>query len=652
MALVGPSAGAHALRTSSDPAAGATLAASPAQVLITFTEQPDPRQSLIQVLDTSGNVRAGGHPVPVPGQVNEVRIPVPTPLPKGIYTVSWKTISAVDGHLATGAFAFGVQVTPSGATSTSSAGKAPPSSEVATVSRFIYLCGLIGLLGLTFTELVVLAGEPPVARLRRALAVAWLLAAAGAVGIAQAARAGAGVHLGELFSSSIGHALVVRLAPLALAGISLILLAAPASRTGAGGRRRLLLGIAGLAGLVAMLADVAKSHAAASHSWLWFRVGTQLVHIAAAGVWIGGLAGLLLALGPLGPGRRGPAARRFSFFAGVAIGAVGVTGTLRAVDEVGSWRGLFHTGFGQLIIVKSALFVLLAALGAVNRFRHVAKAGADPSGLRRTGRAELVVMAAVLVATAFLQNLSPARDAVQASPATATLPPVVVDTHDFADTYRLRLTVSPGTPGFNQFSLAVTDYFTGKPARAGSASLGFHAPNNPEVGDSSLDLKRRASGSYTGQGANLSLLGQWSVTILVQNGASTASVPVDLVTESPHQPVRVQPFAGSPTVYTVTASGGNQLQIYIDPINQGRAEFHATFLDAAGQELPMKPTLSATAARSPGWVIGPLLTYRDLDNVGHFVADGPGTPGTYSFTVAGITQSGAALGATITLPVR
>src|SRR5438445_2282445 len=96
--VTGPGAAAHALVVSSDPASGAALASSPSQVVLTFTEQPDLHRSLIQVLDTSGKVVAGGVPQSVAGQPSTVaRIPITTTLPKGVYTVSWKSISVVDG---------------------------------------------------------------------------------------------------------------------------------------------------------------------------------------------------------------------------------------------------------------------------------------------------------------------------------------------------------------------------------------------------------------------------------------------------------------------------------------------------------------------------------------------------------------------------
>src|ERR1700730_13371990 len=78
VALVGATrAEAHALLISSDPKAGATLAQSTPEVVITFGEQPDPALSTIKVLDTSGQTRAGGRPQPVAGQAATLRISVP-----------------------------------------------------------------------------------------------------------------------------------------------------------------------------------------------------------------------------------------------------------------------------------------------------------------------------------------------------------------------------------------------------------------------------------------------------------------------------------------------------------------------------------------------------------------------------------------------
>ncbi len=81
---------------------------------MTFGENPDPKLSLVRVLDSNGHVVPGVSGVqPVPGKPLELQVALSTPLAKGVYTVNWRSVSAVDGHVANGAFAFGVGTTPS-----------------------------------------------------------------------------------------------------------------------------------------------------------------------------------------------------------------------------------------------------------------------------------------------------------------------------------------------------------------------------------------------------------------------------------------------------------------------------------------------------------------------------------------------------------
>lgn len=651
--------GAHALPVTTTPPNGATLQAPPTEIQITYSEVPDLANSLIQVLDTSGKLWASAHPERVPGQpAASVRIPIPGTLPKGAYTVNWKTISTVDGHLASGSFSFGVgEAPPTGTAGSGPSVKFPGPSEVATASRWAYLAGLVGLLGLVFTELVTLGGGPAgpaPRRLHPVFLACWAATVVGVLGILQAERAGAGLGLGDTLSSSIGHAFLVRAVPLALAAMGLFLLIRPGRVHRAG-----LLAI-GAGTLASMLGDVIKGHADARTTWVWFRVGTQWVHVIAAGIWIGGLAGLLVCLRPLGAGNRAGPARRFSVFAGISIVVVGITGTLRALDEVGSWKGLFHTSFGQFIVVKIVLFGGLAGLGALNRYRNIGRLDAHPGGLRATGRIELAVMAAVLAVTSLLQNLAPstsvlaAQRAAQAAAQVSSLPPISASLIDFAQNYRLGLTISPGGAGFDTYTLTVRTFLTEEPEDVQAVSIGFAAPDNPTVGASDLSLARTRPGTYTGRGANMGLLGRWNLTITVENGPTTSvQVPVTVVTESPDLPVKAQQFTGSPTVYSISEPDGSILQIYIEALNLGVAEFHATFANStATTETQMQPRISVTAQRVPGGGVGSLLTYRDLDGIGHFVADARVPRGTYLFNVVGTTVTGTALGGSLVLAVR
>ena len=79
---------------------------------MTFTEPPDPKLSLVHVLDVNGTTVEAGPVEAVPGHDDQLRIPLPADLPDGVYTVSWRVVSEADGHATAGAFSFGVNVAP------------------------------------------------------------------------------------------------------------------------------------------------------------------------------------------------------------------------------------------------------------------------------------------------------------------------------------------------------------------------------------------------------------------------------------------------------------------------------------------------------------------------------------------------------------
>src|SRR5438093_1983539 len=100
---------AHANLASSDPANGATLATAPSAIRLTFTEPPDPTLSTIIVLNAGATKLATGDPTLQPPRT--LSVSMPANVPDGVYTVSWRTVSTVDGHVTAGAFAFGVGAT-------------------------------------------------------------------------------------------------------------------------------------------------------------------------------------------------------------------------------------------------------------------------------------------------------------------------------------------------------------------------------------------------------------------------------------------------------------------------------------------------------------------------------------------------------------
>jgi copper transport protein len=148
----------------------------------------------------------------------------------------------------------------------------------------------------------------------------------------------------------------------------------------------------------------------------------DVLHLAAAAVWTGGLVQLLLALGA-GEGRE-RLLRRFSTLAVVAVAVIAATGIGRAVVELRSVDQVWTTGYGRLLIVKTALLGLLVATGWVNRYRLVPRGSVGV--LRRSVAAELVLLTGIVIAVSILTDARPGvsePSAGAAAPAPVTGPP-------------------------------------------------------------------------------------------------------------------------------------------------------------------------------------------------------------------------------------
>jgi copper transport protein len=278
-----------------------------------------------------------------------------------------------------------------------------------------------------------------------------------------------------------------------------------------------------------MLTRAMAGHADASTA-PWFTVGVQWAHLVSVGAWVGGLAWFLVALRRGDRGRGPGLARRFSTVAGATLGVVAVTGTLRALAEVGAWNRLVRTSFGETLLVKLGLFATLVALGALSRFRHVRTSGGGPAGrLRRIVRAEVAMGAAVLGATAVLAGLPPPASLAAAS-RPAVSPGITVSGNDYGTSVRVRLNVSPGVPGPNRFDATVTDYDSGKPLPAQDVSLRFQLDDRQDVAAATVALRHEPDSHWRGSASALSIEGRWTVTAAVQSADETVEVPVEPLT--------------------------------------------------------------------------------------------------------------------------
>jgi putative copper export protein/Cu/Ag efflux protein CusF len=205
------------------------------------------------------------------------------------------------------------------------------------------------------------SGVPLLTALRASLAAAIVLAllwlpveAAGMAGVRSLA-AGAAATTVVLFRTHFGTALLLRLIALLLA-----LMSAQAR----GGL--MLAGLSAAAAGAALSLQAAMGHAAAAND-LALPVA-EVLHLLAAGAWLGGLLPLLLLLRHARSTTAAAAARRFSLLGIVAVVTLLCTSVVQSGELIGGVAGFAGTAYGRTALAKLALFAVLLCLAGINRY--------------------------------------------------------------------------------------------------------------------------------------------------------------------------------------------------------------------------------------------------------------------------------------------
>jgi copper transport protein len=250
-------------------------------------------------------------------------------------------------------------------------------------------------------------------------------------------------------------------------------------------------------------------------------IGLDVAHVLAMSAWIGGLVALLGALPAatrrLAPGDRtrllAAALLRFSPLALGCVAVLLVTGTVQAIEHVGAWDALLHTGFGRAVLAKVGLIAALIAIGVLHRrrvlprLRGLAAAGASPGAtghlLRRALRAEVALVLVVLGVTAALVSLVP-PSSLAAGPfsgRTAMGP------------LRLEATVDPARVGPNELHLYLLDGKDGSPSTATKQLTVTLALPRREIGPLSVRARAAGPGHYVIDTVQLVPAGDWRLRV-------------------------------------------------------------------------------------------------------------------------------------------
>jgi len=547
-------AAAHAQYERSDPPANAIVEQAPKQLRVWFTEDPEPRFSELVVYDQTGRQLPTGALQPVPGEPRALAIDLPELAP-GTYTVVWKSLSAVDGHTARGAFPFTVgldqipapMVIPAG----TELGGAPPPTPWGVAARWLnFLVTTLVAGAFVFLPLVLgggLRGLKVAGPEATALANAWgagrraglALAALGTVaglltggfGLLAQAAAAADVPPWAAFGAPLATLIGTRYWWLWLARMALLValggLAWALRRPGVAARHPGWSAGAGLAGLL-LLTTSLNSHAAAVPQATAVAVAADWLHLVATAAWIGGLIQLAVALpatvAALPPALGGRAlavvVRRFSLLAIGAVGTLVATGLYQTWLHIGSWDALTSTTYGQALLGKLALLMPLLALGGLNllvlspRIATAASRGtrtalerltAWEARLRLSVRLEVALAVALLGVVGLLTAVEPARDALRQQGVVRTVT---------AEDVRIVLRIAPGEAGLNTFDVAL--FVDGRPLPdAQRVTLRFeHLQHDMGLIEQRLDPQ--GDGHYRALSGALSMSGPWSIQILVR----------------------------------------------------------------------------------------------------------------------------------------
>jgi len=522
-----PAAHAHAILAHTEPHRGAVLPRAPGEVRFAFNEPVRAPADALRVFDETGERVDTGAVRAVGGGDTEYAVPLRGDLPDGVYTATFRIVSA-DGHPIAGGLTFSV-----GDAATGDGGAAPTVAELLertsaspvvegayAVVRGLHYAALLLLVGALFFAAVVwraaarAGGVSPARwphRLLVGLAGLGLVCALlgvplqGALGAAVALPGAldAGVLEGALETRS-GQAWLLRAG--AWLAVLVVLLAGPRWPA------RAPLAAVALAAAVLAASLPWAGHAATQHPQAVL-VPVDLLHVVAAGAWLGGLVLLLAVFWPpreTWPGEGSvTATEAFSRLALPAVVVLAVAGVVQGWIYLGSLDELLSGTYGVALLAKVLLLGGVVVLGAGNRRRLAALRrlpGPSARALRRAMRAEVGLAVLVLAATAVLVRAAP--------PASQAAAPAEVEAH--AGPMRVELVAEPSRVGPNDLHVYLVHRETGEQAhRVEQVTVELTQPERG-IGPISLDLRRRSPGHYALLDQAIGVPGEWQAAIAVR----------------------------------------------------------------------------------------------------------------------------------------
>ncbi|WP_339207658.1 CopD family protein [Paenibacillus sp. FSL K6-3182] len=246
-----------------------------------------------------------------------------------------------------------------------------------------------------------------------------------------------------------------------------------------------------------------------------FAIVFDFIHIVCSALWAGGLM-LLLLLWRTDRKEAGRFAERFTKVAWLTIVLLTISGIGMTALLLPSWRYLFYTSWGFMLLAKSGLVLIVACVGFLLHRR--AKQQKLPNG--KLLKLDGLLMALVLILASIFTYVSPVPDTEPLS------------YHKMGETLHYTVIITPNGPGPNDVKLKIWLPETlGSPA---SVQFLLRTPDNPKKADINVPV-RGASGEnylafpgfletdYESDKFELPTRGAWEAELIItdQTGAVT-----------------------------------------------------------------------------------------------------------------------------------
>lgn len=553
---------AHPQIVSAEPAPDAQLDAAPHSVRITFNEPIEEAFASVQVFDATGRAVDRGDGGRAPDDPRALHVSLP-PLDPGVYTVAWQAMGR-DGHLVKGYFAFtllGVlpeptvsaptpQSTPTPvmneAPETSPVSREPgstPSVDLLALLRSVMLIGAVTAIGgwVFLSVTLISEGGDLAAPIRRMTASASFLLLVATLAffvahtIAVAGRVMPDTITAVARDTRLGQALAGRIA-LTMVFIGVMRFSNRWSHPG---------GVV-IGGLILLTFSI-SGHAAATDR-PFVSMALDWVHLAAVTIWVGGLIALTVVLlrrnAAPAPHFVRRALVRFSWLALASVVALTISGALAALSYLRDVSDLWVTAYGRTLLAKTALFALVAGIGAYHlglvrrAAEHAAIAMTVVLRMRRSAPFEAAFALVIVGVAGVLTSLphlgaAPVQQPPVAAPTVAPEPTSVVveetatpeepaprsDPQPFtaiqsAGDLRVALHVEPAIVGRNVMRITITDA-QNQPRDVQRVRVMFRLSDR-DIGETYVIAEPDGQGRYIVRNQTLGIAGVWRVEVQVR----------------------------------------------------------------------------------------------------------------------------------------